>query len=78
MRFHDAKVKGHPEVTVWGTGKAEREFLYIDDAAEGCMDLMEHYDGMQTVNIGVGHTETIAELAERVTYQWYLKNVYTG
>ena len=66
MRFHDAKVKGLPEVTVWGTGKAEREFLFIDDAAEGCMDLMEHYDGGQTVNIGVGHTDTIAELAELV------------
>ena len=66
MRFHDARERGLPEVAVWGTGKAEREFLYIDDAAEGCMDLMENYDGAQTVNIGVGHTETIAELVKKV------------
>lgn len=66
MRFHGAKMNNFPEVVVWGTGKAEREFLYIDDAAEGCMDLMEHYDGIQTVNIGVGHTDTIKELAELV------------
>lgn len=63
MRFHKAKIYGLPDVTVWGTGKAEREYLYIDDAAEGCIDLLEHYDGLQTVNIGVGHTNTVAELA---------------
>ena len=53
-------------MTIWGSGKAEREFLYIDDAAAGCWELMESYDGVQTVNIGVGHTDSIADLAETV------------
>lgn len=66
MRFHEAKVNEQPEVVVWGSGKAEREFLYIDDAAEGCLDLMERYEGTQTVNIGVGHTNSIAELAVKI------------
>lgn len=66
MRFHEAKVKKLPYVEVWGSGKAEREFLYIEDAAAGCMELMENYDGMETVNIGVGYTNTIKELAEAI------------
>lgn len=66
MRFHEASIKRLPEVIVWGSGRAEREFLYIGDAARGCMELFEEYDGKQTVNIGVGHTTTIAELAELV------------
>lgn len=66
MRFHGAKSKNLPYVTVWGSGNAKREFLYIEDAAQGCMQLMEDYDGIQPVNIGTGHTQTIAELARMI------------
>lgn len=66
MRFHEAKLENKPSVTVWGSGNAEREFLYIDDAAQGCMKLLETYDGLETVNIGVGHTDSIRTLAEMV------------
>lgn len=63
-RMHEAKIKGSPVVVVWGTGKAEREFMYIDDAASACVYLLEHTDLENPVNIGVGKTTTIKELAE--------------
>lgn len=66
QRFHRAKKDGLPFVEIWGTGKAEREFMYIDDAAEACLLLMEKYDGPGTVNIGMGGTTSIRELAETV------------
>jgi GDP-L-fucose synthase len=53
-------------VVLWGTGKPRREFLYIDDLADACVYLMEHYDGSDIVNIGVGEDISIAELAELV------------
>ena len=62
-KFHEARQKGAPTVTVWGTGKPLREFLHVDDCADACLFLMEHYDGEDIVNIGVGSDLTIAELA---------------
>ena len=53
-----------PHVTIWGSGKPRREFLYIDDLADACVYLMEHYDGSDIVNIGVGEDISIAEVAE--------------
>lgn len=50
-------------VVLWGTGTPRREFLYIDDLADACVYLMEHYDGSDIVNIGVGEDISIAELA---------------
>ena len=64
MKFHEAKMKNAPEVTIWGTGRAEREFLFIDDAAEACLKLFEYCNESQPVNIGIGHTNTIQELSE--------------
>lgn len=65
-RFHEAKLNGLPYVEIWGTGAAEREFMYIDDGAEACVYVMEKYDGPGTINIGMGHTTSIRELAEKV------------
>ncbi len=72
-RFHEAKERGLPEVTCWGTGSPLREFLYVDDLADACIFLMNHYSGNETVNVGTGRELTIRELtklvAEVVGYQ---------
>jgi GDP-L-fucose synthase len=65
-RFHEAKVAGHGEVVVWGTGKPRREFLHVDDLADACLFLMQNYDGEAPVNIGWGEDLSIAELATMV------------
>jgi len=65
-KFHDAKLNGQREVTVWGTGSPMREFLHVDDLADACVYLMDHYDGDQHVNVGTGVDVTIRELAEMV------------
>lgn len=62
-RFCDAKQAGIPSVTVWGTGKPRREFLYVDDMAKACCFLMENYDDNEIINIGTGNDLTITELA---------------
>jgi GDP-L-fucose synthase len=65
MKFHQAKVAGAPSVTVWGTGAARREFLFIDDMADACVFLMERdEDPQQIFNIGCGDDVSIAEVAE--------------
>ena len=61
-RFHEAKEAGVPEVVCWGTGSPLREFLYVDDLAEACVFLMNHYSGNETVNVGTGKELTIKEL----------------
>ena len=66
-KFHEAKINRAPAVTVWGTGKPLREFLHVDDCAAACLFLMQHYDGEEIVNIGVGEDLSIAELAELVS-----------
>ena len=65
-RFHEAKVNGAHEVVVWGTGKAQREFLYVDDLADACLFLMNNYTGNETVNVGSGMEVSIRALAEIV------------
>ena len=65
-KFHDAKVNNAPSVELWGTGTLLREFLHVDDMADACVFLLEHYDGEQHVNIGTGKEVTIRELAEIV------------
>jgi GDP-L-fucose synthase len=60
----EARDAGEPEVAAWGTGRASREFLYVDDAAEAIVLASEAYDEPEPVNIGVGHELTIRELAE--------------
>lgn len=65
-KFHEAKLSGAPRVELWGTGAPLREFLYVDDMADACVFLLEHYSGEQHVNIGTGKEVTIKELAELV------------
>ncbi|MDE7271917.1 MAG: GDP-L-fucose synthase [Lachnospiraceae bacterium] len=65
-KFHDAKRDNASSVELWGTGTPLREFLYVDDMADACVFLLEHYDGEQHVNIGTGKEVTIRELAETV------------
>ena len=62
-KFHEAKLKGEKTVTVWGSGTPLREFLHVDDLADACYFLMEHYDEKGLVNIGVGHDLSIRDLA---------------
>ena len=65
-RFDTAKSENAPFVKIWGTGRALREFLYVDDMADACVYLMNNYSGNETVNVGTGEELTIAELAETV------------
>lgn len=65
-RFHEAKEQGLNEVVCWGTGKPLREFLYVDDLADACLYLMNHYSGNETVNVGTGKELTIEELTRLV------------
>jgi GDP-L-fucose synthase len=62
-RFHEAKVNKTPNVTIWGTGTPLREFLYVDDLADACLFLMDHYSGNETVNVGTGKELSIKDLA---------------
>lgn len=65
-RFHEAKEAGAPSVTCWGDGSPLREFLYVDDLANLCVFLMNHYSGDETVNAGSGREISIRGLAELV------------
>ncbi len=65
-RFHDAARDNATTVTLWGTGKPLREFLFVEDLAEAVIFLLHNYDEPETINIGSGYEVSIAELAERV------------
>ncbi len=68
-RFHEAKVNQDTTVTVWGTGKPRREFLFADDMAEACFYLMEEYDAAdigELINIGTGEDISIEGLAKLI------------
>lgn len=65
-RFHEAKQEGAPSVTIWGTGKPQREFLHVDDLASGILHLLQLEDPPDWVNIGCGEDIPILELAKLV------------
>lgn len=65
-RMHEAKVAGAPRVDVWGSGTPRREFLYVDDLADACAFVLEHYDEAAPINIGTGVTTSTADLATAV------------
>ncbi len=62
-KFHEAKVSGAPEVTLWGTGTPRREFLHVDDLADAAVFAMLHHDSAQILTAGTGEDLTVAELA---------------
>lgn len=62
-KFHEAVQRGAESVVIWGTGTPRREFLHVDDLADACLHLMDHYDEPGLVNIGVGEDIAIMELA---------------
>jgi len=74
-KFHEAKGSDERQVTsdksrgvvsIWGTGKPRREFLYVDDLADACLFIMNNYDEGEIINIGVGKDISIGELAELI------------
>jgi GDP-L-fucose synthase len=66
-KVQDAIDEGRDSIEVWGTGRASREFLYVEDAARGVCLAAARYDGADPVNIGAGFEITIRELVERIT-----------
>jgi len=65
-KFHEAKMRGERTVTLWGTGSPRREFLHVDDLADCCLFLMQHYNEDRHINVGTGTDLSIRELAEMV------------
>jgi GDP-L-fucose synthase len=65
-KFHDARSMESPLVNVWGTGSAMREFLHVDDLADACLFLMEHYSDVGHINVGTGQDLPIRELAGKI------------
>lgn len=65
-KFVEARDSGASHVEVWGTGKVSREFLYVDDCAEGILLATERYSGSDPVNLGTGYEITIQDLAEKI------------
>lgn len=66
-KFHEAKVTGRSEVVIWGTGTPLREFLHVDDLADGTIFLLNNYDGAEPVNCGAGSDLSIRDLAEKIS-----------
>jgi GDP-L-fucose synthase len=62
-KAHEAKLRGDPEIVIWGTGTPKREFLHVDDLADACVFMMERDIGDGLYNIGSGEEVTIRELA---------------
>ena len=65
-KAHDAKVKGEPSLTIWGTGKARREFLHVNDCATALIFLLKNYSEDEHINVGSGTDITILELTELI------------
>jgi GDP-L-fucose synthase len=73
-RFHLAKINNEPFVEIWGTGKAKREFMHVDDTAEACIHILNNLDAedlysqnISQINIGSGIETTIYELAQKIS-----------
>jgi GDP-L-fucose synthase len=65
-KAHEAKLSGAKEIVIWGTGRPMREFLHVDDCADGIVHLLKTYDGEEHVNLGTGTDLSISELANIV------------
>ena len=62
-KFHEAHIANRPFVEIWGTGAPRREFLYVEDLADACFFLMQHYNDGGMINIGVGEDISIKDVA---------------
>jgi GDP-L-fucose synthase len=65
-KFHEAKIKQAPTITLWGSGKPKREFLHVQDLAEALILLMKNYNDKELINIGTGKDLSIKELANKI------------
>jgi GDP-L-fucose synthase len=65
-RMHEAKLAGASRVTIWGTGKPRREFLFVDDLADACVFVLKSYSDAGFLNVGTGKDLSIAEFARTV------------
>ena len=65
-RIHEAAQNSEPEVAVWGSGEALREFLFVNDLADAALFLMQHYDSSDVINVGTGQDVSIRHLAELI------------
>ena len=65
-KAHEAKLAGARSIEIWGTGTPRREFLHVDDLADGCVFLLKHYSGEEHVNLGSGQDIAISDLADLV------------
>jgi GDP-L-fucose synthase len=65
-RYYEAAAAEAEYVTNWGTGTPRREFLHVDDLADACLHLLEHYDGPQQLNVGTGTDVPIREIAKMI------------
>ena len=62
-KFHEARIQGDANVTIWGSGTPRREFLHVDDCADACVYLMNLYEESDIINIGSGEDISIHDLA---------------
>ncbi len=67
QKYHNAKLNGVKEIELWGSGKAKREFIYVDDLADACVFLMDKYSEIEHINIGTGSEISILELANLIS-----------
>lgn len=65
-KAHDAKISGAAAMEVWGTGTPRREFLHVDDLADACFHLLQHFSGEIPLNVGWGEDISIADVADLV------------
>ncbi|MFA5624735.1 MAG: GDP-L-fucose synthase [Bradymonadales bacterium] len=65
-KFHEAKIEDQASITLWGTGRARREFLFVDDMADAAIYLLENSDESSLINVGTGTDISIAELAQNI------------
>jgi GDP-L-fucose synthase len=65
-KAHEAKLRGEPQIVVWGTGTPRREFLHVDDCADACVHLMKTYSDFSHVNVGSEEDLTILDLTRLV------------
>jgi GDP-L-fucose synthase len=65
-KAHEAKTTGAPEIVVWGTGSPQREFMHVDDCADGLVHVMKHYSAHEHINIGSGSDVSILDVTKLV------------